>query len=229
MQPDQNQAIKSFVKRKRKLSPSKQDLFTTMWPIYSAQNPFTNNNAPLAVEIGFGMGNTLFNYAQKYPEINFIGIEVYQPGIVSLFRQLEVSPLDNIRIYAADAVEILGQHIADNSLEKILIFFPDPWQKKRHHKRRLIQPKFIELLHRKLLPNGLLHIATDWQNYAEHISAVLKNNPDFISLDPKTIEYTHLRHDRVVTKFEQRGQKQGHNIHDLLFKKKHRLKPAATL
>jgi len=216
---DQNRPIKSFVKRKRKLSPNKQDLFTDMWPTYSAQNPFANN-APLAVEIGFGMGNTLFNYAKKYPEINFIGIEVYQPGIVSLFRQLEACPLDNIRVYDTDAVEILTQFIADKSLEKVLIFFPDPWQKARHHKRRLIRPDFVELLQKKLKPGGLLHIATDWQNYAEHIMLVMQDNPDFIALDPESLEYTNLRQDRVLTKFEKRGQNQGHTIHDLLFKAK---------
>lgn len=217
---DQNRPIKSFVKRKRKLSPNKQDLFSTMWPIYGAQNPFTNNNMPLAVEIGFGMGNTLFNYAKKYPKINFIGIEVYQPGIISLFRQLEVEPLNNIRIYNIDAVDVLKQSVLDDSLDKVLIFFPDPWQKKRHHKRRLIQPEFVQLLQKKLKSTGLLHIATDWQNYAEHIICVMQNNPNFSALDPLSLEYVNLRQDRVLTKFEKRGQNQGHNIYDLLFKVK---------
>lgn len=216
---DQHKPIKSFVKRKRKLSPNKQDLFVDMWPTYGAQNPFINH-APLAVEIGFGMGNTLFNYAKKYPEINFIGIEVYQPGIISLFRQLEADPLDNIRVYDTDAVLILTQSIPDNSLEKILIFFPDPWQKTRHHKRRLIRPDFVQLLQKKLKPGGLLHVATDWQNYAEHIILVMQDNPDFITIDPKSMEYANLRQDRVLTKFEKRGQNQGHNIYDLLFKTK---------
>lgn len=214
---DQNKPIKSFVKRKRKLSSNKQDLFADMWPTYGAQNPFTSHS-PLAVEIGFGMGNTLFNYAKKYPEINFIGIEVYQPGIVSLFRQLEAEPLDNIRVYDTDAVEILTQSISDNSLEKVLIFFPDPWQKTRHHKRRLIRPDFVQLLQKKLKPGGLLHIATDWQNYAEHIILVMQDNPDFITIDPESVEYANLRQDRVLTKFEKRGQNQGHIIHDLIFK-----------
>lgn len=213
----QNQPIKSFVKRKRKLSSCKQDLFADLWPIYGAHQPF-NQTAPLAVEIGFGMGNTLFNYAKKYPAINFIGIEVYQPGIVSLFRQLQAEPLDNIRIYNTDAVEILKQTIPDHSLVKLLIFFPDPWQKTRHHKRRLIQPEFVRLAQQKLQPGGLLHIATDWQNYAEHIIAVMQDNHDFTIIEPQSSEYVSLRADRVLTKFEQRGQKQGHAIHDLLFK-----------
>jgi len=219
IKPEQNKPIKSFVKRKRKLSPGKQDLFTAMWPIYGAQNPFTNN-APLAAEIGFGMGNTLFNYAKKYPEINFIGIEVYQPGIITLFRQLETKPLDNIRVYNIDAVDVLKQAILDKALEKVLIFFPDPWQKKRYHKRRLIQPEFVQLLQKKLKPGGLLHIATDWQNYAEHIAAIMQNNPNFIVIDPQSSEYANLRQDRVLTKFEERGQNQGHDIYDLLFKVK---------
>ena len=150
--------------------------------------------------------------AQKYPEQNFIGIEVFQKGIVTLLTQLKALPLDNIRIYSEDALLVLQQSIPNNSLDKILIFFPDPWPKKRHHKRRLIQTKFIQLIQNKLKPAGILHIATDWENYAEHITTVLKNSTNFTTLElPVSLL------DRASTKFEQRGKKKGHKIFDLLY------------
>lgn len=215
--------IRSFVKRQRRLLPNKQKLFDDGWALYgldttsgeiSTKQVF-NRNAPLTLEIGFGMGVTLFNSAQKYPEQDFIGIEVHKPGILTLLTQLKTQSLRNIRIYNEDAVIVLEQCIPDNSLEKVLIFFPDPWQKKRHHKRRLIQPKFVTLLQKKLKSQGVLHIATDWEDYANHIVTVLKNNPAFTILgEPKSLPFLA---DRISTKFEQRGKKQGHRIFDLLF------------
>jgi tRNA (guanine-N7-)-methyltransferase len=215
--------IRSFVIRQRRLAPNKQKIFDEAWKIYglnstsgkiSLEKTF-GRNAPLVLEIGFGMGLTLFNSAKKYPEHDFIGIEVHQPGIVALLAQLKTQALNNIRIINADAVMVLEQCIPDNSLEQVLIFFPDPWPKNRHHKRRLIQPEFIALLQKKLKSKGILHIATDWEDYANHILAVLKNNPAFMALEPH--ESSRFLTDRISTKFEQRGKKQGHKIFDLLF------------
>jgi tRNA (guanine-N7-)-methyltransferase len=220
---NQIKPIRSFIKRQRRLPLNKQKIFDEGWALYgldiasgeiSAKKIFARN-APLIVEIGFGTGITLLNSAKKYPEQDFIGIEVHQPGIVTLLAQLKAQPLNNIRIYNEDAVIVLKQCIPDNSLEKVLLFFPDPWQKNRHHKRRLIQPKFIALLQKKLKSKGILHIATDWEDYAKHIIAVLKTNLAFTACKPpKSLPFLA---DRVSTKFEQRGKKQGHKIFDLLF------------
>ena len=217
--------IRSFTKRHRKLTLSKQNLFNEAWKTYGLDvtsekivpEKIFCRNAPLVLEIGFGMGVTLLNSAKKYPEQDFIGIEVHQPGIANLFNQLKAHSLNNVRVYHDDAVIVLQECIPDESLEKILIFFPDPWQKKRHNKRRLIQPKFIELLQKKLKPKGILHIATDWEDYANHIVAVLKENNDFSPLEE--CESLSFITDRVSTKFEQRGKKLGHKIYDFLYKK----------
>jgi tRNA (guanine-N7-)-methyltransferase len=209
--------IRSFVKRQRRLPPNKQKIFDEAWEIYGKK--IFNRDAMLVLEIGFGMGTTLFNSAKNNPEQNFIGIEVHQPGIAALFAQLKIQALNNLRIYNEDAVMVLQQYISDNSLDKVLIFFPDPWPKKRHHKRRLIQPSFVELLQKKIKPKGVLHIATDWEDYANHIISVLKNNPAFTVLDPeKSLPFLS---DRILTKFEQRGKEQGHKIFDLLFERKY--------
>ncbi|EKE01862.1 MAG: hypothetical protein ACD_21C00032G0005 [uncultured bacterium] len=219
--------IRSFVKRHRHLPPNKQQIFDEAWKIYGLEvtpTPIStpkifNRNTSLVLEIGFGMGTTLLHAAPKHPEQDFIGIEVHQPGIANLFAQLKIQPLNNIRVYNADAVIVLQQCIPDTSLDKVLIFFPDPWPKKRHHKRRLIQPKFIELLHKKLKPQGILHIATDWEDYANLTVTVLTNNPAFTALTDQ--EAASLLSERIPTKFEQRGKKQGHKIFDLLFVKIH--------
>lgn len=218
-----NKPIRSFVIRQRRLAPNKQKIFDEAWKTYGldstsekiSSEKIFGRTAPLILEIGFGMGLTLFNSAKKYPEQNFIGIEVHQPGIVALLAQLKTHPLNNIRIINADAAMVLQQCILDNSLSRVLIFFPDPWPKTRHHKRRLIQPEFITLLQKKLKSKGVLHIATDWEDYANHILCVLKNNPAFATLEPH--ESSAILADRVSTKFEQRGKKQGHKIFDLLF------------
>ena len=206
--------IKSFVKRHRKLRPNKRKILDELWEIYGLNKVF-DREAPLVLEIGFGMGLTIFNSAKNYPEQDFIGVEVHEPGIVNLLAKLKTDPLNNICIYNEDAVIVLRQYILDDSLTKVLIFFPDPWPKNRHHKRRLIQPEFIALLQKKLKSKGILHIATDWEDYANHITAVLKLNPAFTVLGPpKSLPFLA---DRISTKFEQRGKKQGHKIFDLLF------------
>lgn len=174
-------------------------------------------NVPTILEIGFGMGGSLLQMAQAAPEKNFIGIEVHRPGVGKLLHDMAGVGVDNIRVYCDDAVEVLQQCIADDSLDAIQIFFPDPWHKKRHHKRRLIQPEFVQLLHRKLKLGGVLHAATDWQDYAEHILAVMQAAPNFRNCADDG--YSPRPDYRPKTKFEQRGERLGHGVWDILFAK----------
>ena len=216
---DQSRPIRSFVKRQRKLSNEKQVIFDELWSKYvldlSTEYPYSCCTH-LTLEIGFGNGETIFNLAQKYPERSFIGIEVYQPGIANLLSLLKKQPLNNIRIYYGDAVTVLDKCFLDYTLDIILILFPDPWPKTRHHKRRLIQQKFIELLQKKLKPTGILKIITDLEDYAKHIIKVLSKNQNFKALDQ--LESLPMMYDQCAqTKFGQRGKIKGHQIFELLF------------
>ena len=166
------------------------------------------------VEIGSGMGETTAEIAQANPEIDFIAIEVHRPGVGSLLKRIESVGLKNVRLVRHDAVEVLEQMIPDRSLAGIHLFFPDPWPKKRHHKRRLVQPAFVALAARKLAPGGYLHAATDWPEYAEQIEAVLASEPLF----QPALE----KRERPLTKFEHRGLKLGHEVRDLLFHRRNR-------
>ena len=217
----QARTIRSFINRQRRLSHHQQKILHEGWRIYGLEisageapiNKILTKNAQLVLEIGFGAGTTILNYAHKYPHQNILGIEVYQPGIVALLTQLKTHPLNNIYLYREDAILVLQQCVPDASLSKVLIFFPDPWPKRRHHKRRLIQPQFIELLQKKLKPQGILHIATDWEDYANFIISVLKNNKAFIQIS--SVAYAVA--DRIPTKFAHKGMQQNHPIFDLLF------------
>jgi tRNA (guanine-N7-)-methyltransferase len=169
------------------------------------------------LEIGFGMGSSLLQMAQAAPAKNFIGIEVHRPGVGKLLHDMAAAGVENIRIYCDDAVDVLQQCIADDSLDSVQIFFPDPWHKKRHNKRRLIQPEFVQLLHRKLKIGGVLHAATDWQDYAEHILAVMQTAPNYRNCADK--DYAVRPEYRPKTKFEQRGERLGHGVWDIIFAK----------
>lgn len=169
------------------------------------------------LEIGFGMGKSLSQQALQYPNWCFIGVEVHPPGVGALLADLLEGDLNNVRIYQADAIDVLTQCVSDNSLDLVQVFFPDPWPKKRHHKRRLIQPAFIDLVVSKLKPGGQIHLATDWQHYAEHMLAVLQQNNAL----ENTVNTNFLSNtDRPLTKFERRGKGLGHEIFDLVFKKR---------
>lgn len=178
-----------------------------------------NRAADTVVEIGFGMGTSLFKMAQAHPLLNYIGIEVHRAGVGSLAADLHDHKLTNVRLVAHDAVEVLHQQIADNSLAGIQIFFPDPWHKKRHHKRRLIQTEFINLLAKKIKVGGFIHCATDWQEYAEHIMEVLTTEP-LLANQQADGGYAPKPDSRPLTKFEQRGERLGHGVWDLIFIKK---------
>lgn len=173
---------------------------------------------PRVLEIGFGMGQSLVEMAELAPATNFIGIEVHRPGVGKLLHSMAGRGVDNIRVYCHDAVEVLGDCIAGESLDTIQIFFPDPWHKKKHHKRRLIQPEFVALLVSRLKAGGTLHLATDWQNYAEQMMTVLGTEQGLFN--PHGAGQFAPRPDhRPLTKFELRGERLGHGVWDLVFRR----------
>ena len=173
--------------------------------------------APLIVEIGFGMGQATAAIAQARPDCNFVGVEVHPPGVGALLQRIDELGLTNLRIVQHDAVEVLASMIAANSLAGVHVFFPDPWHKTRHHKRRLIQAPFVANLVERLAPGGVLHCATDWQHYAEQMLEVLSAN-DLLQNTAPT--YAPRPDYRPLTKFENRGLKLGHGVWDLVFRKK---------
>jgi tRNA (guanine-N7-)-methyltransferase len=176
------------------------------------------NQHDTIVEIGFGMGDSLLEMAVAHPERNYIGVEVHRPGIGKLLLGINREKLANLRIINHDAREVMEHCFQDRSLAGVQIFFPDPWHKKRHHKRRLIQPDFIRLLVNKLRAGGRLHLATDWQPYAEQMLEVLEDEPDLINLaGPGNFSATG---ERPPTRFEKRGRKLGHGVWDLQFSRR---------
>lgn len=173
--------------------------------------------APRFLEIGFGMGGATAEIARAHPQQDYLGIEVHRPGVGNLLKLIEQDGLTNLRLMTHDAVDVVEQMIADESLDGILIFFPDPWHKARHHKRRLIQPEFVRKLVTRLKPGGTIHCATDWENYAEQMLEVLSAEP---ALENTAAGYAPRPAYRPLTKFENRGLKLGHGVWDLVFRRK---------
>jgi len=219
--------IRSFVKRDGRMTPGQRRVLDELWPSFglemkAGQLDFTQafgREAPCYLEIGFGSGHSLLAVARSHPEKNFIGIETYQPGIGTLLLGVEQAQINNIRVYYADAVEVLQQCIPAASLDGVQIFFPDPWQKRRHHKRRLIQPDFVKLVTDKLKPEGILHLATDWENYAEHMMDVLSAADNLVNLAGPNQFATRSSQRPVITKFEQRSHHSGRPTWELQFSK----------
>jgi len=174
--------------------------------------------APIVVEIGFGDGEALFTSAANNPEVDHLGIEIHEPGIGHLLMLLERADIDNVRIIPGDAVEVIERCLTASSVDTVRIFFPDPWPKKRHHKRRLVQPAFVADLARIIKPGGLLHFATDWAHYAEHIRDVLAAHTEFESLSAAQAAADPTSQ-RAPTKFERRGRKLGHTVVDLYYRR----------
>ncbi|MGZ8164953.1 MAG: tRNA (guanosine(46)-N7)-methyltransferase TrmB [Methylobacter sp.] len=219
------QRIRSFIRRQGRITQGQQLALDNYWDRYcldpKADYDFAwvfGRDAPLYVEIGFGNGDSLAKMAAANPDKNYIGIEVHRPGVGHLLLRLEQQGLNNVRIYCHDAIEIFEQKITDNSVAGVYLFFPDPWPKKKHHKRRIVRPDFVELLVRKLKSGGYFHAATDWQNYAENMLAVLSAETA-ISNSSNTDDYCERPAYRPLTKFEQRGLRLGHGVWDLIFKK----------
>jgi tRNA (guanine-N7-)-methyltransferase len=210
--------IRSYVLRQSRTTPAQRRALEELFPKYglpfsaSAIDPRSifGRSAPLVVEIGSGMGETTIEVAQAQPQTDFIAIEVHGPGVGSLLKRIEAAKVANLRVIRHDAVEVLERMISDGSLAGIHLFFPDPWPKKRHHKRRLVQPDFGALAARKLARGGYFHAATDWPDYAEQIERVLTAEP---LLEPAASR------SRPATKFERRGIGLGHRVRDLLFQR----------
>ena len=218
--------IRSFVRREGRLTKGQQRALDELFPQYGITlqqsvvdlDILFGRQAPRILEIGFGNGASLAEMAANHPENDYLGIEVHRPGVGNLLLQIEEQALDNIRVSNDDAVEVLAQQIPDASLDAVFLFFPDPWHKRKHHKRRIVQPAFVRLLHRKLTPGGLFHMATDWENYAEHMMAVMSSADGFENTAGSG-QYIARPEYRPLTKFEQRGHRLGHGVWDLVFKK----------
>jgi tRNA (guanine-N7-)-methyltransferase len=220
----QRRGIRSYVVRAGRMGSGQERALAELGPRFVL--PFRpeamdwseafGREAPRILEIGFGMGDATAKIAQALPHIDFIGVEVHTPGVGALLRRIGEAGLGNLRILQHDAVEVLQQMVAPDSLAGVHVFFPDPWHKKRHHKRRLIQPPFVRLLASRLAPGGYLHCATDWQPYAEQMLEVLGAEP---ALRNRAAGYAPRPDYRPLTKFEQRGLRLGHGVWDLVFER----------
>ena len=218
--------IRSFVLREGRMTDAQQRAFVDYWPRYGidhAGNPqdfaaLFGRHAPLVMEIGFGNGEALAWSSAQDTARDFIGVEVHGPGVGRLLNALAERDATNVRVYRHDAVEVLTQDLAPGTLSEVRIWFPDPWPKKRHHKRRLIQPDFVALLATRVAAGGLLHLATDWQPYAEHMLAVLEAAPDWRNA-AESGAYADQPAWRMETHFERRGRKLGHGVWDLLYRR----------
>ena len=216
--------IQSFVRRSGRLSKAQAIGLTELWDDYGI-NPngkllnfnklFLSPNS-VTLEVGFGNGDSLLEMAIQNPNLNFLGIEVYEAGVGRLINEASKNKLTNLKIIKEDAVEVLNNNIPDDSISHFQLFFPDPWHKKRHHKRRIVQTSFLDLLTKKLKNNGIVHIATDWENYAEHIMETLESHSHFKNCAGDHI-YSERPEQRPLTKFENRGQKLGHGVWDIIF------------
>lgn len=219
--------IRSFVRREGRLTKGQERALQELWPVMGVEfrdemldlAQLFGRDAPVVLEIGFGMGKSLVEMAAAAPEKNFIGIEVHRPGVGACLSSAQDAGITNLRLFCHDAVEVLGQMIPDQSIDTLQLFFPDPWHKARHHKRRIVQPAFVQMLRPKLKIGGVFHMATDWENYAEHMLEVMQSAEGFVN----TVElgdYAPRPDSRPLTKFEQRGHRLGHGVWDLLFARK---------
>lgn len=228
-QPQRWRKLRSFVLREGRFTPAQQRAMDQLWPRFGVA--FSNDNgvldlqalygrdAPLVLEIGFGNGDSLAQQAAAEPDKNFLGIEVHRPGVGRLLQTLDQGGIGNVRVLCHDAVEVLAHGFASASIDRLQLFFPDPWPKKKHHKRRIVQPDFAALVASRLKPGGVFHLATDWMNYAEYMIEVLSACREFENLAAPGV-FSERPATRPVTRFERRGQKLGHGVWDLLFQRR---------
>ena len=218
--------IRSFVRREGRITVAQERALETLWPRFGVTPGTAELDLDLAfgrstqriLEIGFGMGDSLLACASTHPEIDYLGIEVHRPGIGGVLRKLDELNLSNVRIIDGDALEALRLHLRDASFDAIYVFFPDPWPKKRHHKRRLVQPVFLALLRRKLKIGARLYFATDWEDYAQHMLKELSVAEGFEN-SAGAGQFAPSPTTRPPTKFERRGQRLGHGVWDLVFER----------
>jgi len=218
--------MRSFVLRGGRLTEGQKRALAELWPRFGIEGggevldfrQLFGNPGPVILDIGFGNGESTWQMARDRPDENYLGVEVHRPGVGHLLLKIEEHQLENIRIACADAVEFLLLRVADDSLGGASLYFPDPWPKKRHHKRRIVQPGFVSLLADKLAPGGVWHMATDWNPYAEHMLTVMASCSRFENLSDSG-DYCPRPPWRAVTRYEHRGRKLGHPVHDLIFRK----------
>lgn len=219
--------IRSFVLRQGRMTAAQQRGIDEFLPKYGrtledgafdAAEVF-GRTAPLVVEVGFGMGASLLQQLQSMPDHDFVGIEVHLPGVGKLLCEAGDLGVDNLRVYRADAVEVLNQCFADESIDLFQLFFPDPWPKKKHHKRRIVQPPFVETIRKKLKIGGRFHLATDWEAYAEHMRDVMNAAPGYQNTATAGEDFVPRPDSRPLTKFEQRGERLGHGVWDLIYQR----------
>ena len=224
---EQHRAIRSFVLRQGRLTKGQESAMQSLWPQFGIEAADTElelahlfgRTAPITLETGFGNGESLLQMAQAAPERDFLGIEVHTPGVGHLLKLMGDTGVTNIRVFNTDAVEILKQRIPAQSLDRVQLFFPDPWHKKKHHKRRIVQPEFVDLIGSRLSQGGVFHMATDWQHYAEYMVEVMQTRSDFQNL-AENPPYSPRPATRPLTKFENRGLRLGHGVWDLLYQKR---------
>lgn len=216
MTEPKHRRIRSFVLRAGRMTDGQQRAMEAQWPVYGLnldQGP-VDVPGPRVLELGFGMGASLLQQCQQEPDKTFIGIEVHPPGVGRLLSQAAEAGVSNLKVFQDDGIEVLDRCIPDASLARFQLYFPDPWHKKRHHKRRIVQPDFVAKVRSKLAPGGLFHMATDWEPYAEYMDEVMAQAPGFKDArqgDRSRPEW------RPVTKFQTRGEKLGHGVWDLVF------------
>ncbi len=217
-------AVRSFVRRQGRITIAQERALTELWPRFGVEpgeevldlDSLFGRTAPRVLEIGFGDGANLAALAERHPDTDYLGIEVHRPGVGRLLMQVGEKGLTNVRVMCTDAVEVLTRQIPDDALDAVLLFFPDPWHKTRHHKRRIVQPAFAELVRRKLKIGGRFHMATDWENYAGHMLEVMRGAPGYRNLSTSD-DFVPRPDYRVLTKFERRGHRLGHGVWDLMF------------
>lgn len=225
MNTTHDRRIRSFVRREGRLTAGQQRNLDNLWPRYGLAMPTApldwdaifGRTAPRTLEIGFGAGEVLADLAIRHPDEDFIGIEVYLTGVGRLLGALDDAGAGNARVFNLDAVEVLKAGFADDSLDNVLLYFPDPWPKKRHHKRRIVQPAFADEIARVLKPNGLWRLATDWANYAEHMRDVLDAHPAFENVGD--VNGFVSEPPRSGTRFEARGRRKGHDVFDMAYRR----------
>ncbi len=216
--------IRSFARRSGRLSVTQKEAIKSLWSLYGidyeaskdAFKQLAKQSKPIKLEIGFGNGDSLIKMAKNDPDSLYVGIEVHTPGVGRILLNIHELGLDNLKIMSHDAVEIFRDMIPSNLLTRVFLFFPDPWHKVRHHKRRIVNEKFRDFLADKLVPNGVIHMATDWQNYADHMAQEFLSDVRFQSMGDKN-GISKKPDYRPLTKFENRGLRLKHSISDLLF------------
>ena len=219
-------SIRSYVVRAGRMTDGQRNAFDTSWPAYGLKladgaidtDAVFGRTGPKVLEIGFGMGDSLLQMAAAEPETDFIGIEVHPPCVGTLMNTAKAEGISNLRIYLADANDVLEECFASQSIDRLQLYFPDPWHKKKHNKRRIVQPQFVQLVREKLRPGGVLHMATDWEHYAEQMLETLDAAEGFENI-AGIGQYSSRPDYRPMTKFEKRGERLGHGVWDLIYKK----------